>query len=221
MFRMRIAWLPIVLMAVACGSDGGDNGVTFSGTVTSVTPQQTAAAQSGPRRWLADVRALAVADAVAQSSCPALHVLACASNGSDPQVCERVNASSCNFSVTVPADAAGFISGQLTFVDDQNGDRRPTTGEPVAALIAVFGRLCEGTVVKLDGVSMNFTAATAVASSIRKDPDTCTNATPTPVQTPYGLAAPLNASPSTPMAMLFGSGVVALLIPIRRRRRRG
>ena len=84
--------------------------------------------------------------------------------------------------------------------------------------------------MKLDDVQIDFTPGTAhaTAGSVRKDPDTCTNATPGPTATstpgpsptPYSVAAPLHPPPSTMLAMLYGAGAVGLLLPVRRRRRR-
>ena len=213
-FTMASAML---LAVVSCGGDHHQHGVTFTGTVTSVSPQQ-AMLQTPSRRWLAKVDSFLLSSAVAQSSCPARHVLACANNGSDPESCERVDSGDCGFSVSVPADSDGFVGGTVAFVDDQDDDGEHDSGEPVAFLLASLGRLCDGTVVKLDGVAINFTLGSATAASVNKDPDTCANVTPTP--TPYGIAAPLNGPPSTMLAMLYGAGAVGLLLPVRWRRRR-
>ena len=120
--------------------------------------------------------------------------------------------------------------GAFGFVDDANDNGERDPGETIAFLFAALGRLCEGTVVKLDDVQIDFTPGTAhaTAGSVRKDPDTCTNATPGPTArstpgpspTPYSVAAPLHPPPSTMLAMLYGAGAVGLLLPVRRRRRR-
>jgi hypothetical protein len=211
----------MLLAVVSCGGDHHQHGVTFTGTVTSVSPQQ-AMLQTPSRRWLAKVDSFLLPSAVAQSSCPARHVLACANNGSDPESCERVDSGDCGFSVSVPADSDGFVGGTVAFVDDQDDDGEHDSGEPVAFLLASLGRLCDGTVVKLDGVAINFTLGTATAASVNKDPDTCANVTPTPIPTPtpYSVAAPLNGPPSTMLAMLYGAGAAGLLLPARRRKRR-
>ena len=231
MTRCRIVVGIAVLLAMA-GCGGGDNkpsGVTFVGTVTSVTPQQ-AMLERPSRRWLAKIESLLLPNAVAQSSCPAKHVLACASNGVAPEACERVDIVDCGFSVSVPATLTDFAGGAFGFVDDANDNGERDSGETIAFLFAALGRLCEGTVVKLDDVQIDFTPGTAhaTAGSVRKDPDTCTNATPGPTATstpgpsptPYSVAAPLHPPPSTMLAMLYGAGAVGLLLPVRRRRRR-
>jgi hypothetical protein len=222
MIQSRVAVVLVMLLAaMGCGGDHHRRGVTFVGNVTSVSPQQ-AMLQAPSPRWFAKVESLLLPNAVAQSSCPALHVLACASNGSDPEDCERVDSGDCGFSVSVPADSDGFVGGTVAFVDDQDDDGEHDSGEPTAFLLAALGRLCEGTVVKLDDVAINFTLGTATAASVNEDPDTCANVTPTPIPTPtpYSIAAPLNGPPSTMLAMLYGAGAVGLLLPLRWRRRR-
>jgi hypothetical protein len=232
MNRSRIAAASVMLLtAMGCGSDHKQGGVTFVGTVTSVTPQQ-AMREVPARRWLAKVESLILPSAVAQSSCPAKHVLACASNGVSPEACERVDIVDCGFSVSVPATLTAFAGGAFGFVDDANDNAEQDSGETIAFLFEDLGRLCEGTVVKLDDVSIDFTpgSAHATAGSVRKDPDTCPNVTPgpsatstpgpSPTPTPYSVAAPLNPPPSTMLAMLYGAGAVGLLLPVRRRRRR-
>jgi hypothetical protein len=231
--RVAVA-LAILFAAVSCGGDNHHGGITFEGTVTSVTPQQSM--RTAPaRRWFAKLGATLLPSAVAQGTCPAKHVLACASNGTDPENCERVNVVDCGFSVSVPATTTDFVGGAFGFVDDTNDNGRHDTGETIAFLFEDLGRLCDGTVVKLDDVQIDFTPGTAhaTAGSVRKDPDTCANQTPgptssvTPVSTmtpgatptPYGLAAPLHSPPSTMLAMLYGAGAVGCLLPIRRRRR--
>ena len=221
MIQSRVAVVLVMLLAaIGCGDDDHHRrGVTFEGNVASVSPQQ-AMLQAPSRRWLAKVESLLLPNAVAQSSCPARHVLACASNGSDPEECERVDSDDCGFSVSVPADSDGFVGGTLAFVDDEDDDGEHDSGEPIAFLLALFGRLCEGTVVKLDDVAINFTLGSATAASIDKDPDTCESVTPIPTPTPYSIGAPLNGPPSTMLAMLYGAGAVGLLLPARWRRRR-
>jgi len=223
--RVLVA-LAALLAAIGCGGDDHHGGVTFVGTVTSVTPQQAMHAAPA-RRWIARLGSAIVPSAVAQGTCPAKHVLACASNGKDPEACERVDVVDCGFSVSVPSTAANFVGGAFGFVDDANDNGQHDPSETVAFLFANLGLLCEGTVVKLDDVQIDFTPGTAhaTAGSVRKDPDTC-NGTPgptpsvTPVRTPtpYAMASPLQTPPSTMLAMLFGAGAMGLLLPARRRR---
>jgi hypothetical protein len=227
MTRCRMAIGSVVLLAMAsCGGDDNKaRGVTFVGTVTSVTPQQ-AMLQVPSRRWLAKIESLLLPNAVAQSSCPAKHVLACAANGATAEACERVDIVDCGFSVSVPALPDAFARGAFGFIDDANDNGEHDSGETIAFLFEALGRLCEGTVVKLDDVQIDFTPgmAHATAGSVRKDPDTCTGpvptSTPAPTPTPYSIAAPLNGPPSTMLAMLYGAGALGLLLPVRRRRRR-
>ena len=233
MTRYRVVVVVAVLLAMA-GCGGDDNkprGVTFEGTVTSVTPQQ-AMLDTPSHRWLARIESLLLPNAVAQPSCPARHVLACASNGLTAEACERVDIVDCGFLVSVPALPDAFAGGAFGFIDDQDDDGVHDPGETIAFLFEALGPLCEGTVVKLDDVSIDFTpgSAHATAGSVRKDPDTCPNVTPgpsttstpgpSPTPTPYSVAAPLNPPPSTMLAMLYGAGAVGLLLPVRRRRRR-
>lgn len=232
MNRSRLAMAGVVLLAaLGCGGSSNPGGVTFVGTVTSVTPQQ-AMREVPARRWLAKVQSLVLPSAVAQSSCPAKHVLACASNGSAPEACDRVEIVDCQFSVSVPATATDFAGGAFGFVDDANDNGAHDPGETVAFLFAALGRLCEGTVVHLEDVHIDFTpgAAKATAGTVSKDPDTCPNTTPSPTTTStpgpsptptaYSVASPLQSPPSSMLAMLYGAGAVGLLLPMRRRRRR-
>jgi len=232
MNRSRLAMACAMLLAAfGCGSDHHAGGVTFEGTVTYVTPAQ-AMRQAPVKRWLAKVESMLLPNAIAQSSCPAKHVLACASNGTNPEACERVDVVDCGFSVSVPATTNDFAGGAFGFVDDANDNGAHDSGETVAFLFADLGRLCDGTLVKLDDVAIDFTQGTAhaTAGSVRKDPDTCTNATPSPsttstpgpslTPTTYSVASPLQSPPSSMLAMLYGAGAVGLLLPMRRRRRR-
>ena len=231
MTRTRVlVVLAALLAAIGCGSDDHHGGVTFVGTVTSVTPQQ---AKAPSQRWLARLGSAIVPSAVAQGTCPSKHVLACASNGKDAEACERVDVVDCGFSVSVPSTAQ-FTGVAFGFVDDTNDNGQHDASETVAFLLENLGLLCEGTVVKLDDVQIDFTpgSAHATAGSVRKDPDTCGTQTPTPsgtntprptgtvTPTPYAVAAPLNTPPTSMLAMLYGAGAVGLLLPIRRRRRR-
>jgi hypothetical protein len=231
---------------IGCGDDHG-NEVTFVGNVISVTPAQ-AMRVAPSHRWLARVRSFVVPDALAQSSCPAKHVLACASNGRQRPVCARVHAADCRFSVAVDALPEEFANGFLAFEDDANGNGRGDAGrERIAFLLSPpLGNVCNGQVVTLHDVSIDFTTGAASAASVEKDPTTCPPPTPgtpvatrtptrtptpagTPTRTPtparptrtptYNAGAGLAGPPSTMLALLSAIGAVGLLLPSRRRSR--
>lgn len=230
--RMRVI-VPILSIAVGaggmwwgCGSSGGPF-ATFQGNVSSVSPPQSMR-EAPLHRWLAEVDSLVLPKALAQSTCPAKHVIACATNGRDNAVCVRVD-SECGFSVSLDVLGGDFSKGSFGFVDDVNSNRAADSGERVAFLFTSLGRVCNGTVVTLKNVAIDFNNGSATAGSVVKDPDTCPPTTPTPTRTPsvgptrtptYYAAASLNQPPSKMLAFLSALGVVGLLLPPRRRRPR-
>ena len=204
-----------------CGGNNHDSSrLTFTGNVANVIPSQAMRERSRPR-WLAALDSL-VPDATAQSTtCPARHVLACLSNGSNSTACVRVRTDDCRFSVSVDLPASDF-AGSFGFVDDANDNGSVDQGERIAFLFTPLGSVCRGMVVTLNDVTIDFTNGFSTASSVEKDPDTCPTPTPggpptpTPTSTPYRVGSSLNQPPSTMLAGLFGVGVAALLLPRRR-----
>jgi len=208
-------------MGSGCGSDHGTAG-TFAGNVTSVSPSQ-AMLQAPAHRWLAEIPSFVLPKALAQSTCPAKHVIICASNGRDAKICSDVSNGDCSFSVSLDVLADDFSNGTVEFADDTNGNGAIESGEKVATLTNPLGRVCNGSVVTLSDVAINFTNGTATASSVVKNPDTCSGATsvPVPTATPtYTAGASLHQPPSPLLAFLSGVGVVGLLLPSRRKSRR-
>jgi hypothetical protein len=176
-----------------CGGDDhhGSNTATIKGNISSVNPPE-ARLDGASHRWLARLDSLLVGEAIAQASCPALHVQICASNGSDPIICQPVDPTDCSF--TLEIDTRGdFSSGTVSFFDDANQNGAFDQGELFAILTNQLVPLCNGTVVTLNDVSANFAALTATAASVVKDPDTCAG---TPTATPRATAT--NAATSTP-----------------------
>jgi hypothetical protein len=243
MTRSRIsAVLFMVALAASqagqgCGGNGngGSSDVTFTGNVANVSPAQ--AMNEGSHRWLARVGAFAVPDAVAQTTCPVKHILACATNGTaDPAVCHSVDIGDCRFSVSVTLPADDF-AGSFGFVDDQNGNGKPDQGEPIAFLFTPLGAVCRGMVVTLTDVTIDFTSGFSTATSVTKNPDTCPTPTPGGTQTPggthtpgiggtptptptYAAGASLNTPPSSMLAMLYALGAVGMLLPRSRSKKR-
>ncbi len=233
MRRRTPAILGAILAVVAAGffwqGCGGDDtkAATFTGNVSSVSPTQ--ASIETPNRWLARAGSFLLPKAVAQASCPAPHVLVCASNGVR-SFCKRVGSESCNFSISIFA-VNDFAQGSISFVDDANEDGNEDSGEAEAILFQPLGRVCNGSVVTLTDVDLNFTNGIATAASIEKDPDTCREPTPTRTPTPggvpptatptmYAAARSLQGPPSSMLAFLSGAGVVGLILPRRWRSRR-
>jgi hypothetical protein len=229
-----ITIVAVSLVWHGCGGDDGGSAATFRGNVSTVTPTQ-AAIDRPDRRWLARASSLLLPEAIAQSTCPAKAVLVCANNG-QTFFCLPVRSSDCDFVVAINA-RDDFANGSVFFVNDANKNGEKDTGEQTAGLLNPLGRVCNGTVVHLTNVAINFTAGTAAASTVEKDPDTCTNTTPTrtptgptrtpttggptPTRTPtYSMGASLNQPPSAMLAFLSGAGVIGLLLPTRRRSRR-
>jgi hypothetical protein len=184
------------------GNDHGRGGnVTIAGNVSSVTPAQAKAESRS--RLLAAAQWMFASQAVAQSSCPAHRVLVCVSNGpGQPVNCERVDSNSCSFAISFDV-LNEFADGVVAFSDDVNDDGKPE-GEAFAILTNPLGRVCPGSVVLLNDVTLDFTAGTATAASVEKDPDTCTGtptpagsvtATPTRTRTP---APTVTGTPPTP-----------------------
>jgi hypothetical protein len=181
--------LVLTAMWQGCGDDdnngSGSNGsgsVTIMGNVSSVTGAQ-AKAESPPRLFAAAGWMFA-SQAIAQSSCPARRVLVCVSNAPAGQAveCATVDSDSCQFSVSFDV-LNEFAQGVVAFADDVNQDGQPQPGvEGVAALTNNLGRICPGSIVILNDVAIDFTAETATAASVEKNPDTCTG-TPTPTGT--------------------------------------
>ena len=214
------------VLGQGCGGDDHHGGsAEFTGNVSAVAPAQ-ASVPLRHRPLLAALGWWLPSAAIAQSSCPALHVLACASNGNDTQ-CHRVDSDSCAFDVSIDTLDSSFASGMVFFVDDANGNGSQDDGEATATLTNELGSVCNGSVVTLSGVVIDFLGSTATAVSVVKNPDTCPATTPTPVTTvtptktatPYSAAASLNQPPSTLLAFLFGSGAVGLVLPRRRSQR--
>jgi hypothetical protein len=231
--RIAIAAAIVVALASAQAWQGCGNGkhpssdVTFAGNVANVIPPQ-AMRDEPSRRWLAALDSLVFPEAVAQSTCPVRHVLACASNGGDSVVCQRVNTTDCRFSVSVALPASDF-SGAFGFVDDANDNGKLDQGETIAFLFTPLGSVCRGMTVTLNDVTIDFANGFSTATSVEKDPDTCPTVTPGPSPTPppgttptttptYSAGASLNRPPPLMLAALYGVGGIALLLARRRRK---
>jgi len=210
-----------------CGGDDGGPSARFTGDVSGVSPTQ-ASVRTPSSSILAAVDWMLPSRAHAQSTCPALHLLACASNGRDDAVCRRVDSESCNFDVSIDVLENLFAGGSFFFVDDANGNGREDSGEATATLTNPLGQVCNGSVVAMSDVAIDFLGGSATAAAVVKDPNTCPDTTPGPIatstpsvlptQSPYGYGASLHQPPSTMLAFLFGAGALGLILPRRPRR---
>ena len=223
--RAKLAALVLALAAgvlgQGCGDDDDGPSARFIGNVSGVSPTQASVPlRSRPLHAAIDWMMPPLAHA--QSTCGALHVLMCASNGRDDAVCRGVDADSCSFDVSLDVLDNFFAGGSLFFVDDANGNGREDADEDTAILTNPVGLVCNGSVVTLTDVAIDFLGGSATAISVVKNPDTCSaTAVPTsgftPIPTvPYG--ASLNQPPGTMLAFLFGAGALGLIIPRRRSR---
>lgn len=221
--RLRFSVMLMVLVLTAgagwmwsgCGGDNGPS-ATFNGNVSSVSPTQ-AMLETPQHRWLAQIPSFILPKALAQSTCPVKHVIICANNGRDASICSGVDTGNCGFSVSLDVLSNDFSNGSIVFADDVNGTGTIEPGEKTAPLTNSLGRVCTGSVVTLNDVAINFTLGFATASTVDKNPDTCSGVTPTPV---YQAGGSLNRPPAKTLAFLSGIVVVGLLLPSRRRPRR-
>jgi len=219
--------LLVGLLGQGCGGDDNGPSARFTGAVSGVSPTQ-ASVPLRSRPLLAAVEWMLPTLAHAQSTCPALHLLACASNGRDSAVCRHVDADSCNFDVSLDVLENLFAGGTFFFVDDANGNGQEDSGEATAMLTNPLGAVCNGSVVALTDVAIDFLGGAATAVSVVKDPNTCPDTTPgpaptatpsvLPTQSPYAYGASLNQPPSSMLAFLFGAGAIGLILPRRRSR---
>jgi len=157
--------------------------VAFTGNVSSVSAQ--AKLESSPRRWFSRLDGLWPASAIAQSTSAVNHVLVCAGNGRDPAVCNQVNGDG-TFFLALNLIDSDFAQGSLGFVDDANHNGVFDQGDGFALLTNPFKPVCDGSVVTLINVAIDFASHTATAAAVEKDPDTC----PTPTPTATGTATP-------------------------------
>ncbi len=234
------AILILSLSWLGCGGDGGP-AATFNGNVALVSPPQ-ARLSTQNRTLFARTGSFLLPEAVAQSPCPAAHVLICVNNGTRT-ICRPVSNGDCEFGVSIDA-RDDFALGELFFVNDTNEDGSRDAGEARAFLSNPLGRICNGSVVTLIDVAIDFSTPFAVAASVEKNPDTCSSSrtptptgptptrtatrTPTPIggvptatPTPtYAYGSSLNTPPSSMLALLSGVVALGLLLPARRRKRR-
>jgi len=208
--------LAMVAIWQGCGgSDHGSSDATITGNVTSVSPAQAMLESRSRMFALSDW--MFASRAIAQSSCPARHVLACVGSGpGQPVECEKIDTDSCRFAVSFTV-VNEFEQGTVAFVDDANDNGQPDSGERLAFLSNPLGSICPGTVVVLNDLVVDFTAQIATAASVDKAPDTCSaTATPnatrsvtgtpssTPTHAPTATGTPPTATPTptrTPTAL--------------------
>jgi hypothetical protein len=206
--------LAMVAIWQGCGgSDHGSSDATITGNVTSVSPAQAMLESRSRMFALSDW--MFASRAIAQSTCPARHVLACVSSGpGQPVECEKIDTDSCRFAVSFTV-VNEFEQGTVAFVNDANDNGQPDSGERLAFLSNPLGSICPGSVVVLNDLAVDFTAQIATAASVEKAPDTCSaTATPsatrsvtgtpssTPTHAPTATGTPPTATPTrTPTAL--------------------
>jgi len=178
-----VCLLGALLFAAAgagCGSDHGFGGATFSGNVTSVSGSTSVRA---PSRWRPhDAKRTWFAGDAMAVSCAASHVLACVDTSKQAEICGQVDPVACTFAIFVAVGSSNS-NVKVHFVDDSNRNGAPNGSEASAPLTNDLGTVCDGTVVTIKDVSIDFTAPSATAASIEKSPETC-GVTPTPGTTP-------------------------------------
>jgi hypothetical protein len=214
--RARVV-LVVLCLAIALGlawqgcggSDhNGPSSATFNGNVSAVNGQ-TKVERS--RHWLASVKALLPADAVAQTSCPT-NLIFCVNNGADPTICRSVGGSDCSFDVSIDAND-DFSRGVLVFVNDANGNGEGDTGEQFAFIDNDYKPVCDGTVVTLSDVTVDFVTHHATALSVDKDPNTC----PTPSASPTRSVTPTVTGTRTATPTATRTGTPPTATPTRTR----
>jgi hypothetical protein len=178
---------------VGCGDDRPDLLASFQGNVRNVAGEVSA--RTAPSGWWAFWASLEPPNAVAQS-CEAQSVLACAETFADGSAagerCTEVNSASCEFNTEIHVidDDAG-----VSFVDDTDGDGGRDLDEPVAHLTNDLGSVCNGTVIVLHDVDINFAAETAVARRVDKPVDACPSGTPQGTRTEGAGGTPTEGTP--------------------------
>jgi hypothetical protein len=103
-------------------------------------------------------------------------VLACATTleSDTPPTCRPLEESSCDFSLELPLREAGAMVG-LFFVQDDDGSGEADGAERVAKLIdeKQGAPLCNGDVVRVEDVAVDFAEAAPSAAAIHKLVDAC------------------------------------------------
>ena len=193
-----------------CGGDHASTPVTFRGDVAEVKKVVSRTLKASGRFLAArDFSRGLLGEAFAQSSCGAdvAAVLACAvtqHDGGDPRVsCAAVDENECTFSVAVRLSEDGD-STSLVFVQDQNGNGRFDPEEPAAVADGLFEgssatQFCNGDIVVLENVEIDFSTLSYTADSMEKSFDSCNGASPSPTET-SGLTptATVTGTPPTP-----------------------
>jgi len=113
-------------------------------------------------------------------------------------VCSRVRSSDCTFSTRIElSEDGGRVF--LFFVQDANGNGGVDTGERQAFLVSALpSRLCNGDVIEIPDVDINFLTGTATAGGfITKQIDACPEPTAIATHTASQTSTPGTPSPTT------------------------
>jgi hypothetical protein len=114
------------------------------------------------------------------------------------RVCSPVRSSDCGFSTRIVLAEDGE-SVVFFFVQDANGNGDADAGEREAFLVSPLpDRLCNGDVLEIPDVDVNFLTSTATAGGfITKQIDACPAPTGIPTRTPSRTATPGTPTPTT------------------------
>ena len=174
-----------------CGDDdgGGEDGAVFFGNVESVTGGT--AAISASRSFAARLFSIPSL-AWAQSACTPPSggdLLFCVDDE-----CTRVDATDCDFRVTVPISGNGPSEATLRFVDDADEDGVADASE-AESVVQQNLRFCDGDVIAINDAVINFTTGVTTAE-VSKVEDTCPATTPTRSRTPATTTTPGTPGPT-------------------------
>ena len=122
------------------------------------------------------------------------------------RVCSPVRSSDCLFSTRIELSEDGQTV-TFFFLEDTNNNGDVDAGERRAFLVSPLpGRLCNGDVLEIPNVDVNFLTSTATAGGfITKLIDACANPNATPTRTPSRTSTPGTPTPGTPTPTRTGT----------------
>ena len=136
-------------------------------------------------------------------------------------VCSHVDASGCKFSTRIELAEDGEPAA-VFFVEDSNGDGKPNAAELESFLVSPLpARLCNGDVIEIPDVDVNFLNGTATAGgTITKALDACPAPTGTATRTPSRTTTPgtptptRTGTPATPTPTRTGTPATPTATPV-------
>ncbi len=110
--------------------------------------------------------------------------------------CSRVNERNCEFQTEIRLTEDGEPASVFFFLDEDGDDRPADDGSELEAVLANFlPELCNGDVILLEDVDIDFLTGLATASSATKTVDACGKPR-TPTRTPTPPGTPATATPT-------------------------